>query len=123
MNLRSRLSGICTGDQAIFVKRAVFEALGGYADIPLMEDVEFTRRLKRSGRLACLRLPVTTSARKWEEEGVLRTILLMWTLRFLYFVGVGPDRLYRWYYPPPPSPEGSKIPEARPQPSASRERE
>jgi len=99
MNLRSRLTGISTGDQAIFVRRDVFEAMGGYAEIPLMEDVEFTGRLKRRGRLAALRLRVTTSARKWERDGILRTILLMWTLRFLYWTGVSPARLHRWYYP------------------------
>ncbi|MBI3779702.1 MAG: TIGR04283 family arsenosugar biosynthesis glycosyltransferase [candidate division NC10 bacterium] len=98
MNLRSRLSEICTGDQAIFVKREVFESLGGYPEIPLMEDVELTRRLKRRGRLSCLSLQVITSARKWEQEGVLRTILLMWTIRLLHFVGVGPERLHQWYY-------------------------
>ncbi len=98
MNRRSRLSGISTGDQAIFVRRSVFEALGGYAEIPLMEDVELTRRLKRAGRLAALRLRVTTAARKWEQEGVVRTILLMWALRFFYFCGVSPARLHRWYY-------------------------
>jgi rSAM/selenodomain-associated transferase 2 len=99
MNARSRLTGICTGDQAIFVRRAAFEAVGGYPALPLMEDIELTRRLKRQGRLACLRLRVTTSARKWEREGVWRTIGLMWTLRLLYFLGVGPERLHRWYYP------------------------
>jgi len=104
INLRSRLSGICTGDQAIYVKREDFEALGGYPEIPLMEDVELTRRLKRRGRLACLSLWVTTSARKWEQEGVLRTILLMWTIRLLYFVGVEPERLHQWYYRYLPSP-------------------
>jgi rSAM/selenodomain-associated transferase 2 len=98
MNRRSRLTGICTGDQGIFVRRAVFEALGGYAEIPLMEDVELTRRLKRRGRLAALRLRVVTSARKWEREGVVRTVLLMWTLRLLYALGVSPARLHRWYY-------------------------
>lgn len=98
MNIRSRLSGISTGDQAIFVRRDTFEAMGGYAAIPLMEDVEFSRRLKRQGRLACLRLRVTTSARKWEQEGALRTIALMWTLRLLYAVGIPPARLHRWYY-------------------------
>jgi rSAM/selenodomain-associated transferase 2 len=104
MNLRSGLTGISTGDQAIFVRRDVFEAMGGYAEIPLMEDVEFTRRLKRRGRLAALRHRVTTSARKWEREGIVRTILLMWTLRFLYWAGVSPARLHRWYYPDlPPS--------------------
>jgi rSAM/selenodomain-associated transferase 2 len=98
MNWRSRLTGISTGDQAIFVRRSVFERLGGYADIPLMEDVEFTRRLKRRGRLEALPLRVTTSARKWEREGVVRTIVLMWTLRLLYALGVAPARLHRWYY-------------------------
>ena len=100
MNLRSRLSGISTGDQAIFVRRAVFETLGGYAEIPLMEDIELTRRLKRAGRLAALRLRVTTAARKWEQEGVARTIVLMWTLRLLYVCRVSPARLHRWYYGP-----------------------
>jgi len=98
MNERSRWSGISTGDQAIFVRREVFEALGGYPDMPLMEDVELSRRLKRRGRLAALRLRVTTSARKWEREGAIRTILLMWTLRLLYMAGVSPAGLHRWYY-------------------------
>jgi rSAM/selenodomain-associated transferase 2 len=99
MNLRSRLSGISTGDQALFVRREVFAALGGFPDIPLMEDVEITRRLKRRGRQAALRERVTTSARKWEREGVARTIGLMWTLRLLYACGMSPARLHRWYYP------------------------
>jgi rSAM/selenodomain-associated transferase 2 len=98
MNLRSRLTGICTGDQAIFVRRAAFRALGGYREIALMEDIDLTRRLKRMGRLAALSLRVTTSARKWEREGVARTVVLMWALRALYACGVGPDRLHRWYY-------------------------
>jgi rSAM/selenodomain-associated transferase 2 len=101
MNLRSRLSGICTGDQAIFVRRADFDAVGGYPDIPLMEDIELSRRLKRRGRVCALRLRVTTSARKWEREGPLPTIVLMWTLRFLHFCGVAPARLHRWYYGAP----------------------
>jgi rSAM/selenodomain-associated transferase 2 len=98
MNMRSRLTGISTGDQALFVRRDAFEAVGGYPDIPLMEDVALSRRLKRRGRLRALRLVVTTSARKWEREGVLRTVALMWTLRLLYFCGVAPARLHRWYY-------------------------
>jgi rSAM/selenodomain-associated transferase 2 len=98
MNTRSRASGICTGDQAIFVRRADFEAVGGYPEIPLMEDIELSRRLKRRGRLRALRLRVTTSARKWEREGPLRTMGLMWALRFLHFCGVAPARLHRWYY-------------------------
>lgn len=103
INLRSRLTKICTGDQALFVRRKTFEELGGYPDIPLMEDVELARRLKRRGRIGRLRSKVTASARKWEREGVFRTILLMWALRFLYFIGVNPSRLHRWYYGRPPS--------------------
>jgi rSAM/selenodomain-associated transferase 2 len=103
MNVRSRLTGICTGDQAIFVRREAFERLGGYPDIALMEDIELTRRLKRIGRFAPLGLRVTTSARRWEQNGVARTIALMWTLRFLYLCGVGSDRLHRWYYGVPAS--------------------
>ena len=98
MNLRSRVSGISTGDQAIFVRRRAFEALGGYPEIPLMEDVEICRRLKRRGRMVALGPRVTTSARKWEREGALRTMALMWALRFLYTIGVSPARLHRWYY-------------------------
>jgi rSAM/selenodomain-associated transferase 2 len=104
MNLRSRASGICTGDQAIFLRRAAFEAIGGYPDIPLMEDIELSRRLKRRGRLRALRLRVTTSARKWEREGPIRTIVLMWALRLLHFLGVAPARLHRWYYGAPKEP-------------------
>jgi rSAM/selenodomain-associated transferase 2 len=100
MNLRSRLSGVSTGDQGLFLRRATFEAAGGFADIPLMEDVELSRRLKRRGRPAALRLRVTTAARKWEREGVARTVALMWALRFLYFAGASPARLHRWYYAP-----------------------
>ena len=101
MNARSRTTSICTGDQAIFVRRADFEAVGGYPDIPLMEDIELCRRLKARGRLAALRARVTTSARKWEREGPLRTIGLMWALRLLQFCGVAPARLHRWYYGAP----------------------
>jgi rSAM/selenodomain-associated transferase 2 len=101
MNARSRLSGICTGDQGIFVRRVDFDAVGGYPDIPLMEDIELSRRLKRRGRLRALRLQVTTSARKWEREGPLRTIGLMWALRSLHFCRVSPERLHRWYYGSP----------------------
>jgi rSAM/selenodomain-associated transferase 2 len=100
MNWRSRLTRIATGDQAIFVRRAAFDALGGYPDLPLMEDVELCRRLKRLGRIVGLPERVTTSARKWEQEGIVRTILLMWTLRFLYFCRVEPERLHAWYYAP-----------------------
>ena len=97
MNYRSRLTGISTGDQAIFVRRSTFEQLGGFPNIPLMEDIEFSRRLKQVGRIAALRESVTTSFRRWETHGPLRTILLMWTLRFLYWIGVSPFRLSLWY--------------------------
>ena len=97
MNWRSRLSRIATGDQAIFVRRQVFEQLGGFSDIPLMEDIDFSKRLKRTGRIAALRETVTTSFRRWEQQGPLRTILLMWTLRFLYWIGISPLRLSHWY--------------------------
>ncbi len=97
MNWRSRLSGIVTGDQALFVRRHVFEQLGGFADIPLMEDIEFSRRLKRTGLTAALHHKVTTSFRRWEQQGPLRTIFLMWTLRFLYWIRVSPHRLKDFY--------------------------
>ena len=93
MNLRSRWSGIATGDQAIFVRRSVFEQLGGFAEIPIMEDLDFTKRLKRVGSVAALREQVTTSYRRWETCGPVRTILLMWGLRFLYWIGVSPRKL------------------------------
>ena len=97
MNRRSRLTGIATGDQAIFVRREIFEQMGGFPDIPLMEDIAFSRQLKRRGATAALTDRVTTSFRRWEKNGPLRTILLMWTLRFLYWLGVNPTRLNRWY--------------------------
>ncbi|THJ21045.1 MAG: glycosyltransferase [Nitrospira sp. CG24D] len=97
MNRRSRLTGIATGDQAIFVRRRIFEQMGGFPDIPLMEDIEFSRRLKRQGPTAALTDCVTTSFRRWEKNGPLRTILLMWTLRFLYWLGVNPTRLKHFY--------------------------
>lgn len=97
ISLRSRWSGIATGDQALFVRRGVFESLGGFADLPLMEDVDFTRRLKRSGHVAPLRAQVVTSYRRWERCGAFRTIFLMWMLRFLYWVGVSPNKLKDLY--------------------------
>lgn len=93
MNRRSRLTGIATGDQAMFVSRAAFAAAGGFPDIPLMEDIELSRRLRRSGRPACLSARVTTSGRRWEAQGVWRTILRMWWLRLRFFLGADPRRL------------------------------
>ena len=97
MNHRSRLSGICTGDQAMFVRRAVFESMGGFADMPLMEDIEFSRRLKRRGIVVALKETVITSFRRWEQQGPLRTILRMWFLRFFYWMGWDPQRLQKYY--------------------------
>jgi rSAM/selenodomain-associated transferase 2 len=94
MNLRSRLTGIATGDQAIFVRRDVFP---GFAEIPLMEDIAFSRAMKRHGRPACLRQRVRTSGRRWESRGVLRTIALMWRLRLAYALGADPARLAEKY--------------------------
>jgi rSAM/selenodomain-associated transferase 2 len=93
MNRRSRLTGIATGDQAIFVTRAAFAAAGGYPDIPLMEDIALSRRLKRLSRPACLKAQVTTSGRRWERNGVARTILTMWRLRLAFFLGADPRAL------------------------------
>ncbi len=97
MTWRSRLSGIATGDQALFVGRPIFERMGGFADLPLMEDIDFSRRLKRMGTTAALASTVTTSFRRWEQQGPLQTILLMWGLRLLYWMGVSTHTLHRWY--------------------------
>ncbi len=97
MNRRSRWTGIATGDQAMFMTRAAFEAAGGFPDQPLMEDIELSSRLKRLRAPACLRERVGTSGRRWEQRGVWRTIVLMWRLRLLYALGVGADRLAAWY--------------------------
>src|SRR5262249_56012061 len=80
MNARSRLTRIATGDQAIFVRRQIFLVAGGYPEVDLMEDVELSRKLKRLGKIACLRARVVTSARRWQRDGVLRTVALMWAL-------------------------------------------
>jgi rSAM/selenodomain-associated transferase 2 len=97
MNLRSRITGIATGDQAIFVTREAFAACGGYPDIALMEDIALSRRLKRMSRPLCLTQRVITSGRRWEARGVIRTILLMWRLRLAYFFGAEPAALARRY--------------------------
>jgi rSAM/selenodomain-associated transferase 2 len=93
MNLRSRLTGIATGDQAIFVRRDTFEAVGGFPPQPLMEDVELSKRLRRISPPACLRAKVCTSGRRWDSRGAWRTIVLMWRLRLLYWLGVPAERL------------------------------
>ena len=97
ISVRSRVTRVATGDQAIFVRRAVFGRLGGYPAVPLMEDVALSRALKRAGRVACLGETVVTSARRWQRHGVARTVLLMWALRAAYYAGVSPARLARVY--------------------------
>ncbi|MDX9885517.1 TIGR04283 family arsenosugar biosynthesis glycosyltransferase [Thauera sp.] len=97
MNLRSRLTGIATGDQAMFVRRQAFDAVGGFPLQPLMEDIELSRRLLRRSRPACLRARVTTSGRRWEQRGVWRTIALMWRLRWAYWRGVPAEVLAEAY--------------------------
>ncbi len=97
MSWRSRLTGIATGDQAIFVRRKVFEDLGGFPDIPIMEDIAFSRRLKQAGHVAALHSCVMTSGRRWERHSAIKTILLMWWLRLLFYLGVSPARLKRMY--------------------------
>lgn len=93
MNWRSRLTGIATGDQGIFVKRSAFEQIGGFPDIPLMEDIVLAQRLKQLGRPACLREKVSTAGRRWEKHGILRTIFSMWWLRLRFFCGADPQQL------------------------------
>jgi rSAM/selenodomain-associated transferase 2 len=97
MNQRSRLTGIATGDQTIFVNRDLFERVGGYPDIALMEDIALSRRLKREDHPVCLRDRVVTSGRRWENGGVVRTILHMWSLRLAYTFGAKPETLARRY--------------------------
>lgn len=97
MNGRSRLTGICTGDQAMFVRRDVFEALGGFRPIPLMEDVELCRRLCLVSRPFCISSPVITDSRRWEKLGPWRTIFLMWQLRWRYWRGESPESLAQAY--------------------------
>jgi rSAM/selenodomain-associated transferase 2 len=97
MNWRSRLTGIATGDQAIFVERGLFEQVGGYPDQPLMEDIELSRRLRAHARPACLRQRVRTSGRRWEQHGVWRTVALMWRLRWRYWRGESAEVLARAY--------------------------
>ena len=97
MNGRSRLTGIATGDQAIFATREAFARVGGFPDIPLMEDIAFSSTMRRIARPACLTEKVTTSGRRWEKHGVWRTILTMWWLRLRFWLGVSPQALAREY--------------------------
>ncbi len=97
MNYRSRISGICTGDQGIFVNRELFKRVGGYDDIELMEDIALSRKLRKRIRPICLEDKLVTSSRRWENAGVLTTILKMWCLRLAYSIGFNPSRLARFY--------------------------
>ena len=97
MNLRSRITGIATGDQGIFVRREVFESVGGFAPIPLMEDLDFSKRLKKHSPPCCLDTKLITSSRRWEQNGILRTIFLMWRLRLAYTLGARPEKLVDHY--------------------------
>lgn len=97
MNQRSCLTGIVTGDHALFIKREFYFSCGGYMDIPLMEDVEFCRRLKKHASPVCLSEQVVTSSRRWEQNGVLKTVLTMWWLRLMFFLGQSPVKLARRY--------------------------
>jgi rSAM/selenodomain-associated transferase 2 len=98
INLRSCTSAISSGDQAMFFRRDFFQALGGFPDIELMEDIAISKRARKLGRPACLHRPVITSARRWQQNGILRTILLMWALRLAYWLGVKPATLQKIYY-------------------------
>jgi len=99
MNGRSRLTGICTGDQAIFVRRDTFRQVGGFAPIALMEDIELSRRLRCLQRPVCIRDPVVTASRRWQQSGYWATVWLMWSLRWRYFFGASPAALAKIYYP------------------------
>lgn len=98
INLRSRITRVATGDQCLFIRRALFNRLEGMADIPLMEDVEMTKRLRRCSPPYIAKHSVVTSSRKWEREGVCKTIFLMWYLRALYALGISPAYLVKKYY-------------------------
>lgn len=97
INLRSRLTSIATGDQGIFVLRNQFVRLNGFSDIPLMEDIDFSKRIKKFSHASCLNEKIMTSSRRWESKGILKTVLLMWYLRFAYFMGTSADKLARRY--------------------------
>lgn len=97
ISLRSRLTGIASGDQGIFVRRKDFEAMAGYAPIPLMEDLHLCRLLKRQARPYCISVPLSTSSRRWEQNGIWRTVMLMWCLRLAYYAGANPATLARYY--------------------------
>ncbi|HHJ34911.1 MAG TPA: glycosyltransferase [Gammaproteobacteria bacterium] len=97
MNLRSRLTSVTTGDQAIFIESCLFDQVGGFPEIPLMEDIAMSKKLKEIASPICLKQKVTTSSRRWEKRGVVATVLLMWKLRLYYFLGMPADKLSQLY--------------------------
>ena len=99
MNLRARITSVCTGDQAMFVTSELFRQVGGFPELPLMEDVAMSKLLRRQARPVCIHNFAVTSSRRWENKGLFNTIVLMWQLRLLYFLGVSPTRLVKRYYP------------------------
>ena len=99
MNLRARLTSVATGDQALFVEKTLFQEIEGFPQLPLMEDIAISKLLRRQGRPAKPKGRVITSSRRWEEKGLVSTILLMWKLRFLYVIGGSPQSLRAMYYP------------------------
>lgn len=98
MNLRSCLTSVATGDQAMFFKRQFFEEIGGFPPMPLMEDVAISKQARKQHKPACIKQPVITSSRRWEENGILRTVLYMWYLRLAYWSGVKAEKLHKLYY-------------------------
>jgi rSAM/selenodomain-associated transferase 2 len=99
INLRSRLSEVATGDQGLYFRKSFFDELGGYPDIPIMEDVAICKLARRVSKPSVASQPVLTSSRRWQQKGVVKTVLLMWGLRLAYFFGINPNRLHRIYYP------------------------
>ena len=97
MNQRTQLTGIATGDQGIFIRRSLFDEIGGFPDVPLMEDIRISRSLKKHGRPCRVKARLGTSSRRWKTHGITRTILTMWSLRLAHFAGVSPERLARYY--------------------------
>lgn len=97
MNLRSRLTSVATGDQAMFIHRALFDRVSGFSEIPLMEDIEISKRLRKICKPVCIKQKVITSSRRWQDKGIVRTILLMWKLRLYYFFGMSTERISRMY--------------------------
>lgn len=99
MNLRSCWTQVATGDQAIFVDRQVFQQVGMYPDLPLMEDIALSKRLRQQYSMACIKTPLITSSRRWEKQGIIKTVILMWQLRWAYFIGTPAEALAKRYYP------------------------